>query len=302
MNIDLHIHTLYSDGTNTTIELLNLIKENDVKIFSVTDHDSVGFYQDFSKLMAQNQVELPGDVIVVPGVEITCQHNHTIRDILGYGIDVDIIQQWLDDNYSLERRVAKQRTIVNRLKQAFAKHGIRFDDHIDAYEGKKSEAYVAMLTNVAKYPENIEKIPEIAHISKFYIKHYTNPSSDFHGDESCDSPTITEAIDLIHQAGGLAFIAHPYKYKMNDKNTSELVELAVNACADGIEVQHCSNHGDDVKKLLEMAEKFNLLASGGTDFHGRLKPEIKLVTGKNNNMKVEYQDIAPWISQVRHFK
>jgi predicted metal-dependent phosphoesterase TrpH len=250
-------------------------------------------------MVATNCV-LPPSTILIPGVEITCQHNNSIRDILGYGIDMNVIQQWLDENYSEEKRIAKQKHIVSSLKTAFSKHGIRFDDSIDAYEGKKSEAYVAMLSNVATYPENIEKFPALANISEFYINYYTDPNSEFYVNEACDSPTISEAINLIHRAGGLAFIAHPYKYQMSDEKTIELVELAVNAGADGIEIQHSSNQGDDVEKNLRMAEKYNLLISGGSDFHGDLKPYIKLATGYKNNISVQYREIESWIRSVLH--
>lgn len=296
--IDLHIHTKYSDGTHSAQELSDLIQINGIDIFAVTDHDSVGFYNALDLC----ECILPKDVVLVPGIELTCQHNGSIRDVLGYGIDYKMIQEWLDDNYSFENRLRKQKHIVQCLKEAFSKHNLRFDSSIDAFEGKKSEAYIAMLTEVSSHKDNIEKLPVLSNMSSFYINHYTNPRSEFYVNESCDSPTIPEAIDLIHRAGGIAFVAHPYKYRLSDEETLALVELAVNSGVDGIELKHSSNRGDDLGKTLSMSKKYGLLTSGGSDFHGDLKPEIKLATGQNNNVSVGYKDVESWIHKVRHWQ
>lgn len=292
MNIDLHIHTHHSDGTFSTVDLLKSIKDFNVDLFSVTDHDSVGFYKDLSSL----NVDLK-DIGCVPGIEITCQHNNTIRDILWYGIDIDKINQWLESHYSFDNRLRKQKRILAHLKDAFRRHQVYFDENLDVHDGKKSEAYITMLMNVAKYQSNIEKLPMIANISDFYINHFTNVHSEFYANESIDAPTIKEAIDLIHFAGGLAFLAHPYKYRMDESDTMLLIDLAIQSGIDGIEVYHTSHNQKHIEKLYDIVHQNNLYISGGSDFHGDIKPNIHLCHG-NNNVFVPYNEIKTWTNPI----
>lgn len=294
--IDLHLHTVHSDGTFQTNELLAMLWEREVDLFSFTDHDSVGCYYD----LREGKASLYPDVTLIPGVELSCRRNGALRDMLGYGIDVDLINSFLEERYSLQNRVRKQGIVLERFKELCRDRGLVFDESITAAEGKKAEAYTVMYMELNRHPENIEKCPFVADCTRLYWDYFANPDSDFFVDETFDLPSFAEAVDVIHKAGGLAFLAHPFVYGMSVEETEKMVQEAVEAGADGLELKHQSNKPGHVEQLLAFAEKYHLKLSGGTDFHGLNKPGIKPVVAFGN-MLVEYDEIKDWIHTVRTF-
>lgn len=157
-----------------------------------------------------------------------------------------------------------------------------------------------MYNELNKYSQNIEKCPFIANNTSFYWDYFSNKESEFYIDETYDLFSFKEAVTLIHSLGGKAFLAHPFAYGMDDKEVKKLVSNAVDAGIDGIELKHSSNKKDDVKKIREFAGKYNLLCSGGTDFHGKTKPGLELVTAYGN-MNVREKDVKNWIFNEKLF-
>ena len=287
------MHSVHSDGTFTTQDLLNMLWDKDVDLFSFTDHDSVGCYLD----LENGAASLYENVTLIPGVELTCQVDGDLRDMLGYGIDIHTIAAYLDERYSLENRIQKQQLILDRFKEICRGKSLIFDEDIQANEGKKAEGYTVMFMELNRHPENIERFPFLGDATRLYWDHFTNKESEFYVDETFDLPSFEEAIDVIHRAGGMAFVAHPYVYGLSDIQTDALIRRAADAGAEGMELKHQSNKGDQVEKLRHFADKYSLYLSGGTDFHGYNKPGIKLVTAYGN-MLVDYQEIEPWIGKV----
>lgn len=272
--IDLHMHSVNSDGTFTTRELLAMLWDKDVDIFSFTDHDSVGCYLD----LMEGKARVYPDMTLIPGVELSCRVDGELRDMLGYGISIPQMNAWLEEKYSLENRVKKQQTVLDRFKEICRSKNLVFDESITAEEGKKAEGYTVMFMELNRHPENIERFPFLGDATRLYWDHFTNPESDFYVDETFDLPSFEEAVDIIHRCGGLAFIAHPYVYGLSDEDTEALIRHAIEAGIEGMELKHQSNKPGHVEKLLHFAEKYHLFTSGGTDFHGLNKPGIKLVT------------------------
>ena len=295
--IDLHMHSVHSDGTFTAQDLLNMLWDKDVDIFSFTDHDSVGCYLD----LAEGRAFLYPGVTLIPGVELTCSVNGELRDMLGYGIRISEMAQYLDHKYSLENRIRKQQLVLKRFKDICRSKGLVFDESIEAKEGRKAEGYTVMFMELNRHPENIEKYPFLNDATRLYWDHFTNKGSEFFVDETFDLPSFDEAVEVIHRCGGMAFLAHPYVYGLSDELTEELVQLAIRSGIEGLELKHQSNKEGHVEKLRALADKYGLYTSGGTDFHGYNKPGIKLVTAYGN-MKVDYKEIAPWIQLVDHME
>ena len=294
--IDLHMHSIHSDGSFTTRELLAMLWDKDVDIFSFTDHDSVGCYYD----LLEGKASLYPEATLIPGVELSCRVDGALRDMLGYGISVPVIASYLEHQYSLENRIRKQQTVLDRFKDICRSRHLLFDESIKATEGKKAEGYTVMFMELNRYPENLERYPFLGDATRLYWDHFTRKESEFYVDETFDLPTFEEAVHVIHQAGGLAFIAHPFVYGLSDADTEALICHAIDAGADGLELKHQSNKPGHVEKLLRFADKYHLLTSGGTDFHGLNKPGIKLVTAFGN-MQVQYEEVAPWIHTIRPF-
>jgi len=294
--IDLHMHSVHSDGTFTTKELLAMLWDKDVDIFSFTDHDSVGCYND----LRNGEAQLYPGVTLIPGVELSCRVDGCLRDMLGYGIDIDKMNVYLEEKYSLKNRIGKQQQVLDRFKEICRSKNLIFDENIRAEEGKKAEGYNVMYMELNRHPQNIERYPFLADCTRLYWDYFSNRDSEFYVDETFDLPEFEEAVDVIHAAGGLAFTAHPLVYGLPDEETEDLIRHAVKAGADGLELKHQSNKPGHVEKLAGLAEKYHLLTSGGTDFHGLNKPGIKLVTAFGN-MRVDYNEIEPWIHSVGTF-
>ncbi len=294
--IDLHIHSSHSDGSLTTQELLDLLEAHGAELISFTDHDSVGCYDDIANGIAKPYENL----IIIPGVEITCSVDGVYRDILGYGIDCAIIRQYFSERYSQERRLQKQKEYVTAMKNVCKAHGIYFDPSVDATRGVKSEGFSVMHDEICKYKENIERYPFIQSATNFFWNYTCNPESSFYTGISEDTLATKEAIELIHDAGGKAIVAHPFHYKMSDIETASYIKGLTELGADGIEIKHASHTNAEVDKLRAMAMDLGLLMSGGSDFHGHLKPDVHLLNGKGN-VNVEYKDVRQLLNNVRKF-
>ena len=291
--IDLHIHSTNSDGTFTTQELLDMLHDKHANLISFTDHDSVGCYKDIINGKATSYE----DMIIIPRVELSCSVDGNLRDMLGYGFDIFKMHNALEKRYSIENRIKKQEKILEKFKKICREKGLIFNENIRVIDGRKAEGFVVMYNELNKYPQNIEKYPFIANNTNFYWDYFSKKGSDFYVDETYDLFSFKEAVSLIHSLGGKAFLAHPFAYGMDDKDVERLVREAVDTGIDGIELRHSSNKKDDVKKIKEFANKYNLLYSGGTDFHGKTKPGLELVTGYGN-VNVQIENIEDWIFEV----
>ena len=128
----------------------------------------------------------------------------------------------------------------------------------------------------------------------FYRKGLSNPNSSYFMNHIEFRPSSKEVVDIIHQAGGKAFLAHPFEYKF--ENTIEFIDnLRKETKLDGIECFHPSSVDDNKKDILvEYARKNNLYISGGSDYHGKPKPDIEIGIGKGN-LNISKDLIEEWI-------
>ena len=295
--VDLHMHSINSDGTLSAKEMLNMMNDLNVDFASITDHDNVKVYEQIKEA----DVKFNKPLTLIPGTELGCSFEGVIRDVLGYGIDTKVIDDFVSNRYSKENQVKKQKRLLEEYKRVFKRAGIKFDEDIEVFRGSKSEAYITIYENLIKYPENIEKYPFISKITLFFWNYCSNNETKFFVNESMDYPTIKEGIELIHDAGGLAFLAHPCMYRIGKLRTLQLINHAMECGIDGIEVMHSQHTFDDNLFLSEVARKYRLLKSGGSDYHGGTKPDISMVTGKGD-LYVPYNMVKDWIDKVRKIK
>ena len=125
-------------------------------------------------------------------------------------------------------------------------------------------------------------------------KEVTNPNSDFFSNRVAMFPTAKEVVEIIHKSGGIAFLAHPFEYEIEDtiKFIDDLLKVAT---LDGIECFHPSSEDDGKSDVLkEYANKNNLHISGGSDYHGKPKPDIKIAVGKGT-LNISKDILKTWI-------
>lgn len=292
--IDLHIHTTASDGTDTPQEILEICKGQGIDVISFTDHDSVGAYTG----LAQDP-----KVTIIKGVEISFVFDNEMKHMLGYGIDIAKMRAFLDTIHSPAQNIKRQQTSFDKFHKLLREKGLKIDDadepHMKIKTGNTSEAFLHCYASVLKYPENVEKFPflTVAGNTRFYWDYYQNPKSEYFVGQMDGLPDMQMALDQIHNAGGLAFLAHPLYYGNGRAEAKKLIDAAIGAGIDGIETQHSSNSGDDAQWLTKIAANHNLFVSGGSDYHGRIKPMINLGTGENNIAPTR-DLIAPWFDTV----
>jgi predicted metal-dependent phosphoesterase TrpH len=235
--------------------LLQLASEANLQGISITDHDTIAAYANALPIACKLNLKL------LPGIELTAYHeSHTIH-ILGYGFDLTNTKLLQTCEALFEARLNSNRLILEKLKR------YRFD--ISEEELKQ------------QFPNRVIGRPHIAKImvQKGYVQNIKAAFTDYLGDKSrcARGPirilSVSEAINLIHQAGGMAVLAHPHLFK-NKKFVHKL--LTQSSSFDGIETFYGLMPPEIEKPIADLATQHNLFMTGGSDFHGEAKPHIRL--------------------------
>ncbi|GFZ33023.1 phosphatase [Clostridium zeae] len=285
--IDLHIHTTTSDGSDEAKEILIKAEQLGLKYISITDHDSIGAYKKLKDINIHNYYK----GVLIPGCEFSAVHNGKPIEILGYGIDLDVINSIgiVSDDKFYER----ENTYLKKLMEVCRNLNLKYTDNL-SIKGKYFATQI-MHADLKKYAENEKHVDKAVweSLNSFYRTCVNNPDSPFFLDQMKDYVTVPEAAALIKKAGGKSFLAHLYGYFVEDHEAflNSIVSLNV---LDGIECYHSLHSMEKTKALLNYCEKNNIYSSGGSDYHGALKPNVKLgesITG----IKIPYDILKPWL-------
>lgn len=255
---DLHCHTTCSDGSKTPEEIVMLAKEIGLSGLAITDHDSIAAYPLAQPLAKTQGIEL------ITGVEFSTLHNKTSIHILGYAFPPDspIIQSFCE-KHTL-RRLDRNHAILRLLEKK----------HLPISE---SELFAESHHEDLKAKTTVGR-PHIAQamIKKGYVKTIQEAFQKYLGEgKSCyaegASFSTLETLELIHQAKGLAVIAHPHLID-NQHVLSDMLEMNF----DGIECYYAKFNMDKHKRWLKIAAKKHWMITGGSDYHGDIKPNLPL--------------------------
>ena len=249
MFADLHMHSTYSDGTDTPLELCCHAKRHGVRVISITDHDSVGGQK---ALLAQ---QIPQNVDVIPGIEISTEIGHKMIHILGYHIDLfdSGLEQFLAV-ISAEKTESTRLNFENACaKKVFSYEWPRVLEH-NAGQPRIGGIHVVKAMEIDGYG-----IPGMEYREMF--KKVFWPASDDY--ISVQTIGAYDAIDFVKKIGGIPIIAHP-KYFDCDDTLYDLIRHG----AQGLEVFHPTHTDDDTAKYLKIANDRKLYVTGGSDWHG----------------------------------
>lgn len=278
--INLHLHSNKSDGLLSPVELLSKIEENGIDIASITDHDCVDAYL---YLRDYNITDYYKGRLIT-GVEMKGVFHGYPVEIIGYNVDVDFLKSYLDEKCN--RILDFQEYIFNEGKKVSKNLNLKFDD-IEIERGEY--AGKVMYSSLKKYNDyNIKILGEdfLKNNFDFYRNTFSNPESPFYVSEDLLGYPVIDTINKIHEAGGLAFLAHPCQYKMIKDKTAFLDKLCSETGLDGIECYYPLMSNEETNMYLDYCHKNNLLISGGSDFHGTESQNI--ITQNNidiNNLK-----------------
>lgn len=245
MLADLHTHSTYSDGKYTPEQLVDEAVKADICFLSLTDHDS---WNGVSEALAASG-KYRGKIKVIPGVELGTQLLDNSIHILGYYIDMQyepLLEKMHEMRFARERRLYK---MLDKL------HQLGYNISVDACDPKNravGRPHVAKALVAAGYFATVQDVFDVL-LKRGAPAYVPQPKL-----------LPQEAIELIHKANGIAVLAHPSE--INDVNLVE--KLLKNYAFDGIEVYHPSADADAQQYWLQLAQKYKLHVTGGSDFHG----------------------------------
>ena len=284
MKIDLHIHSTASDGTLTPSEILTMAQRLHLGAISITDHDTI----DGTKEALA--IGMPPSLKFLTGVEVSANPPSCFScpgsfHILGYGINIDDTQL----NHILVRLQEARKNRNPRIIERLNRMGFKLTlneirkacgecqlgrPHIARQMVKKG-----FVQSVGEAFDNYLASGRPAYVDKYRIH--------------CD-----KAIEAILNAGGIPVLAHPVLLKIkNDDVLEKLIIHLREMGLKGIEAYYPEQPPNLIARYTEMADRHGLLITGGTDFHGSIKPEIKMGSGRGN-FSVPYELYEKLISRL----
>lgn len=262
--IDLHVHSTASDGSYTPSELVRYAIKKGLIAFALTDHDTTAGIDE-----ALNEAELINDfspIKVIPGIELSAEYKG--KDIHILGLNIDYRNKEFQEKIEYFRNIRAERNV--KMIELLNKQGFKITE-----EQLKERFKDAVITRAHFAIMLVEcgyvKDKDIA------FKKYLNPGCP------CYVPrtriNVIDAISLIHLANGKAVLAHPLLYHFSEAELDSLVALLKENGLQGIEAIYSSNKWNDESRMKQLAQKYDLFITGGSDFHGLAKPTLDLGIG-----------------------
>ena len=283
--IDLHIHSTYSSGTDTPEELLQIAERLRLDYISVTDHNSMLAYDELIK----HRHLFRG--VIIPGIEITTFYHHECIDILAYGVDPQLMHKLITKHIpSLEKRRKHE---IKALTKKYRSLGFIIDEV--TFSRPTEISFRAFYRTLIKHLANYDYFGGELDYKTWLRKYQNNPESELFVDFSKTFPKPEKVIKLIHKAGGLAFLAHPFNYAFHVP--TKLPEIIKKYQFDGIECFHSSFNADQIDYLVKFCKKHGLYRSGGSDYSGITKLDHEIKTG-DGSLYISSAIINDWIGKV----
>ena len=266
LRIDLHIHSTASDGSLTPADIIDHAQKLNLAAIAITDHDSV----DGSKEALQ--IGIPPSLHFLTGVEISAAHPPFFPGsgsfhILGYAIHLD--NRDLNQTLSKLQDARKNRNpeILKRLNKLGFRISLE-EVNQEVGEGQLGRPHIAYA---------MVKKGFVASINEAFDK-YLGTAKAAYVDK--DRIECEQAINIIRAAGGIPVLAHPALLNIeNDQKLDALLQNLIKIGLSGIEVYYPGHSPQQIQQYTELAGKYGLLITGGTDFHGSITPEIKMGSG-----------------------
>lgn len=293
--IDLHMHTTYSDGTDSLIEVLKKAESLKLEYISITDHDTCEGYKELAKLGVKKYFS--GQII--NGVEIKCAYKKRLIEILGYKVDPKVINNFMEEFHKTKSKEILQQKYFDILHERCKDMGLVMSKKEDIEFNPKTDwASIKIYNDIKAHEENKLKVPDDfwSEFNIFSKKYCGDVNYPLYIDKSEDYLQLDEAIKLVKDAGGLVFLPHIFIYKWAEDKKKLLDDIVAEYDIDGIECMHSEFSQDDIDYLLEYTQKNNFYRSGGSDYHGKNKVGIEMAVGKGN-LKIESYLIQDWVNK-----
>ena len=262
LRCDLHTHSVFSDGTYTPNEIIAEAKRLGL-IVALTDHNTAAGLPEF-----MNAAQKYG-VTAVPGVEFSTEYNGKELHLLGLFV--------LPEHYAAVERMVKEQHVLKEISNMELVERLNQAGYLIDYakvkgrnpNGNANRAHVAAELLERGYVTSIREAFDtiLSDGGGFYVP-----------------PARLKLIDVIKELGHigvLPVLAHPLQ-ELTEQELRELLPNTIEAGLVGIETMHSSYTSDMISLAENIAAEYNLLSSGGSDFHGSVKPDVSLGTGTGN--------------------
>ena len=280
MSIDLHVHSVNSDGTDSTEAIIESSIELQLEAICISDHEYL------TKVPQQNDIE------IIQGVEISVSWD-LLDDNNKFG-GTHLLVYFLNEESPLDEKLIELRQNKIERNYSIIDNLEEFEIYIDKKDLDCLETKVPGRPHIA---ELMVKKNYVSNISEAFSKYLGNGKIDGIDNHQLG---IKEIINLAKQSKSLVFLAHPHTLMSNklysksdnwiDNKFHNYIQTLKDMDIDGIEVYYPGYSHNTINTLLEVCENQNLLVSGGSDFHGSRKPNNLLGIGyENSPIKVPYE-------------
>lgn len=266
--VDLHTHTFESDGTDSPAGLIEKAAAVGLETIAITDHDTFEAHEQAGVKAAELGIRL------IRGVEISTKARNRSVHLLAYWFGAPPaagFQAWLSE--MIEYRRDRNRRLAERLRGL----GV-------AIELEEAEALGRTITGRVHFAKVL--------IAKGYVQSVPEAFDRYIGEDApgfvlMEDPKTSDAVRKVREYGGVPVIAHPVRLGMKDPEVEEaFIKEQVDAGLLGLEVIHSDQFGPARDRYRAMARRYGLAPSGGSDYHGAIKPQIQLGRGLNDNVSV----------------
>lgn len=275
MRVDLHTHSTASDGTDAPADLPRLAKQAGLEAFALTDHDTT------AGLAPAADAAKQAGVVFVPGIELSivadpfAEASPLADDgptdmgsihLLGYHVRTDSEALTIIETKLRQARETRNPQIIEKLSELGVR--ISYDDVLELAQAGSDE----------HADENAVGRPHIAQlmVQRGYVKSMHEAFAQYLGPGAAayvprELPTADKAIAALHSAGGVAVLAHPVHLGLSAADLEHHIARLADLGLDGIETHHPDHEPANTKQLTALAERFDLITTGGSDYHGSRK-------------------------------
>ena len=262
MSIDLHIHSIYSDGTMSPKELIDLAKRKGLKAIAITDHDTVDGVTEAISLCSDGKLEC------IPGIEMGAEFSGITIHILGYLFN--------PENSELRKLLARVQDARNERNEQILlllrKTGI-YISHRElsaiSQVGQTGRPHIAKMLLKKGVVKTIDEafVRYLRQGAAAYVPRFVY--------------TAEEVFNLIRLDGGVGVLAHPLHLRRTGMDWDIAIRELTHLGLDGIEVYYPTHSKKTRVALRRYVKEFNLVMTGGSDYHGDIRPGTTLAGGKN---------------------
>ena len=257
MKVDLHNHSYYSDGVFSPSEVVRLADKANCDLFALTDHDTTDGLNEARQTADKLSVDL------VSGVEISAFWRNMTIHIIGLDIDInnDILQAGLVHNQQLRKERAE------KIALGLWRAGIK-----DALEKTQALSKTDMLTRT-HFAQMLIREGYCKDMKSVFRRFLTGKKP---GASRVEWRSFDEVVGWIHAAGGLAVIAHPFRYRMTRTKIKNMLIDFKEVLGDGVEVVTATSTDEEITLSNQWAKEYKLLSSCGSDYHGWPNQRIQI--------------------------